>query len=56
MARLAPRYPAYDWQRNAGYGTPAHRQALLAFGPTRHHRPTFGLVRHLREAPPLGIA
>ena len=47
MARLALRYPGYDWHRNAGYGTPAHRQALLTLGPTRHHRPTFGLVRRL---------
>lgn len=50
MARLAPRYPEYDWQRNAGYGTPVHRQALLALGPTRHHRPTFGLVARLMVA------
>jgi ribonuclease HII len=47
MARLALRYPGYDWHSNAGYGTPAHRQALLTLGPTRHHRPTFGLVRRL---------
>ena len=47
MARLAVRYPGYDWDNNAGYGTPAHRQALLSLGPTRHHRPTFGLVRRL---------
>jgi ribonuclease HII len=47
MARLALRYPGYDWDSNAGYGTPAHRQALLTLGPTRHHRPTFGLVRRL---------
>jgi ribonuclease HII len=42
MARLARRYPGYDWQRNAGYGTAAHRRALLVLGPTCHHRPTFG--------------
>jgi ribonuclease HII len=47
MTRLAPRYPGYDWHRNAGYGTPAHCAALLTLGPTRHHRPTFGLVRQL---------
>jgi ribonuclease HII len=47
MARLAVRYPGYDWQRNAGYGTPAHRAGLLALGPTRHHRAGFGLVRQL---------
>jgi ribonuclease HII len=50
MTRLALRYPGYDWQNNAGYGTPAHRHALLTLGPTRHHRPTFGLVRRLIDA------
>jgi ribonuclease HII len=44
MARLALRYPAYGWQHNAGYGTVAHRAALVNFGPTRHHRPGFGSV------------
>jgi ribonuclease HII len=48
MARLARRYPAYGWERNAGYGTAAHRQALLALGPTLHHRAEFGTVRRLR--------
>lgn len=48
MARLALRYPGYDWHRNAGYGTAAHRAALLALGPTCHHRAGFGLVRQLR--------
>ena len=42
MARLGLRYPGYDWHRNAGYGTLAHRRALLLLGPTCHHRPTFG--------------
>lgn len=41
MARLALRYPGYDWHRNAGYGTLAHRRALVALGLTRHHRPGF---------------
>ena len=47
MARLGRRYPGYDWHRNAGYGTAAHRAALLRLGPTRHHRAGFGLVRQL---------
>ncbi len=47
MVRLAARYPGYGWQDNAGYGTPAHRAALYALGPTRHHRAGFGTVRQL---------
>ncbi len=41
MARLAPRHPAYDWGRNAGYGTPAHRAAIRSAGLTPHHRASF---------------
>lgn len=47
MARLAARYPGYGWERNAGYGSAAHRIALHALGPTRHHRAGFGTVRKL---------
>lgn len=47
MARLHQRYPAYDWHENAGYGTAAHRAALVRHGPTRHHRAEFGTVRLL---------
>ncbi|MEX2048934.1 MAG: ribonuclease HII [Gemmatimonadota bacterium] len=41
MRRLAVRYPAYHWDRNAGYGTAEHRAAIDALGTTPHHRLTF---------------
>ena len=41
MATLAARYPAYGWERNAGYGTPAHIEALRISGLTGHHRVSF---------------
>jgi ribonuclease HII len=41
MARLGARHPAYAWERNAGYGTPAHIAALRAAGLTAHHRVSF---------------
>lgn len=43
MIRLARRYPEYGWERNMGYGTEEHRAAIRRFGPTPHHRLTFGL-------------
>jgi ribonuclease HII len=49
MRRLAARFPAYGWESNAGYATPAHRAALEAVGPSRHHRPTFQSVRAVIE-------
>jgi ribonuclease HII len=41
MHQLAPRYPAYAWEANAGYGTPAHIAALRQVGLTAHHRVSF---------------
>ena len=38
MRRLALRYPGYGWERNAGYGTRDHLDALRTLGPTAHHR------------------
>ncbi len=52
MARLARRYPAYAWDRNAGYGTAAHRAALHRHGPCPHHRAGFGAVRRMLESAP----
>jgi ribonuclease HII len=41
MARLAARYPVYGWEQNAGYGTEAHRLAIMDAGLTPHHRRSF---------------
>ncbi|HEU4990224.1 MAG TPA: ribonuclease HII [Gemmatimonadaceae bacterium] len=41
MRALARRYPAYHWERNAGYGTQAHLESLWAHGATVHHRRSF---------------
>lgn len=47
MARLAQRYPAYGWERNAGYGTPEHQAGIATAGPCRHHRMGFAPFREL---------
>ena len=49
MARLSARYPAFAWERNAGYGTAEHRRALERHGPTPHHRRSFAPIRALLE-------
>ncbi|HVA15902.1 MAG TPA: ribonuclease HII [Stellaceae bacterium] len=41
MRALALRYDGYGWHTNVGYGTEEHRRAILALGPTRHHRMSF---------------
>lgn len=38
LGRLAARYPGYGWERNAGYATAEHLDALRQLGPTPHHR------------------
>jgi len=47
MARLAVRYPAFGWERNAGYGTAEHRAALGRVGVTPHHRRSFAPIRNI---------
>jgi ribonuclease HII len=47
MARLAARYPHYDWLTNRGYATEAHRRAIDEVGPTKHHRKSFTPVAQL---------
>jgi ribonuclease HII len=49
MNRLAVRYPAFGWERNAGYATPHHRLALAETGVTPHHRRTFITVRRVEH-------
>ena len=41
MARLGERYPAYGFERNAGYGTKEHTAAVAKLGPTPEHRMSF---------------
>lgn len=46
MTDLALLYPEYQFERNAGYGTPAHLEALKRHGPAPVHRMTFAPVRN----------
>ena len=45
MKELAKRFPGYGWERNAGYGTREHLEALHRLGPTSVHRRGFAPVR-----------
>ena len=65
MARLALRYPGYGWERNQGYATREHRDAIRARGLTPYHRRSFlalqrtlageqtslGLLTHAEDPP-----
>lgn len=41
MQRLAQKYPQYGWDRNMGYPTPEHIEAIRRFGYTPEHRRSF---------------
>ena len=44
MKALAQEYPQYGWDRNFGYPSKAHREAIRQFGTTPYHRMTFRLL------------
>ena len=50
MAELALEYPQYGWERNAGYGTATHQDALKHFGVTPHHRKSYKPIQLLLES------
>ena len=41
MMQLAAEFPGYGWEKNKGYPTREHRQAVARLGATPHHRMTF---------------
>lgn len=48
MRRLAQEYPQYGWERNMGYPTKEHVDAIIKHGYTPHHRKSF----HLKQLEP----
>lgn len=49
MMALAQEFPHYGWERNAGYGTREHQEALANHGVCPHHRRSFAPIRKLLE-------
>lgn len=48
MEKLALEFPQYGWERNMGYPTPEHIEAVRKYGLTVHHRKSF----HPKELEP----
>ena len=44
MNQLAEEYPQYDWQKNKGYPTKKHREAIRQYGTTPYHRMSYNLL------------
>ncbi len=47
MVDLAQQHPGYGWDRNAGYPTKDHLEALRNLGVTPHHRRSFKPVHNI---------
>lgn len=43
MLQLHDQFPQYHWNKNKGYGTMAHRNAIAEYGQCKYHRKTFRL-------------
>ena len=48
MIALAQEFPQYGWERNMGYPTKEHIEAVRRYGYTVHHRKSF----HVKELEP----
>ncbi len=49
MENIAKEYPEYGWDRNMGYPTPAHIEAIRKYGYTPWHRMSF----HVKQLEPV---
>lgn len=43
MKKLHQKFPAYHWDRNKGYGTLDHRNAIESLGLCKYHRKSFSI-------------
>ena len=48
MKKLHRKFPVYDWDKNKGYPTRTHREAIKRYGITRHHRKSFNLIASIQ--------
>jgi ribonuclease HII len=44
MRKLSISFPEYLWNKNKGYPTKKHKNAIYEFGITKHHRKSFKLT------------
>ncbi|KGE88239.1 MAG: ribonuclease HII [Phaeodactylibacter xiamenensis] len=49
MMQIHEMHPHYDWHKNKGYPTKAHRAAIQAHGATPHHRQSFRLLPNAEQ-------
>lgn len=45
LNEIGKKFPEFQFEKNKGYGTKKHLEALEKFGPTEHHRKTYSPVK-----------
>lgn len=50
MIELADKFPKYGWDKNKGYPTKTHKEALKKYGITKYHRKSYQPVKEIIEA------
>lgn len=48
MEKIAKKFPHYQWEKNKGYPTKAHREAIKKYGICDYHRKSFRLEEQLK--------
>jgi len=49
MRELSKQYPQYDWEKNAGYPTQQHLQAIEEYGINEHYRKSYRPIKQRIE-------
>ena len=49
MKSIHLEYPIYNWEKNKGYGTKEHREAIINNGLSKYHRKTFGTCKEVKN-------
>jgi len=44
MDKIHEEFPMYNWEKNKGYPTKDHREAIKKYGPCKYHRMSFRLL------------
>jgi len=47
VSKMSKKFKKYCWDKNAGYGTKEHLNALKKYGITKHHRKTFQPIHNM---------
>ena len=47
ISKMSKRFVKYAWNKNSGYGTKQHLEAIKKFGVTKHHRKSFSPIHNI---------